>query len=122
MFKKHKVDKDMETKVKGRPGPQTEQFSENKTVVRLIELRSGLFINPDQVVSVRVLSQEEGELYAMLQLSNGEKLNLTRKEFTAISGEEPRETMRLSQKSVAKLMQRPVANSGRGSNERGKQT
>lgn len=58
--------------------------------LKLIELRPGLFINGDQIVLVRVLQREEGDVYAVLQLSNGDKLDLTRAEFTAISREEPR--------------------------------
>ena len=69
--------------------------------IKLVEIRAGLFLNIDQIVSLRVLSQEEGNNYAILQLSNGDKLNLTRNEFTAISGEEPRLLARLPQKPLA---------------------
>lgn len=55
----------------------------------LFELRPGLFLNVGHVVSVRVLPQEEGGVYAILQLSNGDKQNLTRDEFSTITGEEP---------------------------------
>ena len=61
----------------------------------LIELKPGLFLNVDQIVSVRVLPQAEGDVYAIVQLSNGDKQNLTRDEFTAITGEEPRPPARL---------------------------
>ncbi|WP_260955702.1 hypothetical protein [Pseudomonas citri] len=56
----------------------------------LIELRPGFFLNADHIVSVRVLPQEENDVYAVLHLSNGDKQNLTREEYTAITGEEPR--------------------------------
>lgn len=65
--------------------------------MHLIELRPGLFLNPDHVVSLRVLPQEENDVYAVLQLSSGEKQNLTRGEFTAISGKEPRPPVRQAQ-------------------------
>jgi hypothetical protein len=68
--------------------------------MNLIELRPGLFLNGDQIVSVRVLPQEEGDVYAILQLSNGDEQNLTRVEFTAITGEEPRVLARLPQKPL----------------------
>lgn len=55
----------------------------------LVELKPGLFLNKDQVVSVRVLPKEAGEVYAILQLSNGDKLNLSRGEFTMITDVEP---------------------------------
>jgi hypothetical protein len=62
--------------------------------MNLIEVRPGLFLNLEHVVSVRVLPQEaDGNVYAILQLSNGDKQSLTRAEFTAITGEEPRPTM-----------------------------
>jgi hypothetical protein len=56
----------------------------------LIELRPGLFLNPDHIVSVRVLAQEQDGIYAIVQLSSGEIQNLTREEFTAVTGEDPR--------------------------------
>lgn len=70
--------------------------------MNLIELRPGLLLNVDHIVSVRVLPQEEGNVYAILQLSNGDKQNLTRDEFTAITGEEPRLPVRLPQKPLVK--------------------
>lgn len=66
--------------------------------INLIEIRPGFFLNVDHIVSVRVLSQEEGNDYAILQLSNGDKLNITRSEFSTITGEEPRLMARLPQK------------------------
>lgn len=66
--------------------------------VNLVELRLGFFLNADQIVSVRILPQEEGETYALMQLSNGDKHNLTRGEFTAVTGENPRPQVRLRQK------------------------
>jgi hypothetical protein len=56
----------------------------------LLEIRIGLFLNVDQIVTLRVLPQEDGDTYAILQLSNGDKLNLTRAEFALVSGTEPR--------------------------------
>ncbi|EYS94823.1 hypothetical protein CF68_23790 [Cupriavidus sp. SK-4] len=67
----------------------------------LIELRPGFFLNPDHIISVRVLPEEEGDVYAILHLSNGDKQNLTRGEFTAITGEEPRPPARLPQRPLA---------------------
>ncbi|NGO54714.1 hypothetical protein [Allomesorhizobium camelthorni] len=69
--------------------------------INLVEIRPGLFLNGDHIVLVRVLPREERGVYAVLQLSNGDKLDLTRGEFTAISGEEPRPAMR-QQVPVAK--------------------
>ncbi|MBB5270464.1 hypothetical protein [Quisquiliibacterium transsilvanicum] len=63
--------------------------------MKLVEVRPGFFLNLEHVVSVRVLTQEEGEVYAVLQLSNGDSQDLTRSEFIAITGEEPRLPMRL---------------------------
>lgn len=57
---------------------------------KLVEIRVGLFLNLDQIVSLRVMPQIETDTYAVLQLSNGDKLNLTRAEFALISGTEPR--------------------------------
>ena len=62
--------------------------------MKLTEIRPGLFINFDQIVSVRVLPQPEGATYAILQLSNGDKQNITREEFLAIADEAPRLTGR----------------------------
>ena len=55
----------------------------------LIELRPGLYVNPLQFISVRVLPREDGQVFALLALSNGEKLDLTRSEFAVITGVEP---------------------------------
>lgn len=68
---------------------------------KLVEIRVGLFINVDQIVTLRVLSQEEGDTYAILQLSNGDKLRLTRLEFALISGTEPRLPVRPTQSFLA---------------------
>lgn len=69
--------------------------------INLVELRPGLFLNTDQIVSVRVLPQEEGEVYAVMQLSNGDKLNLNRAEFCTISGQEPRLPVHKPKRPVA---------------------
>lgn len=58
--------------------------------MNLVELRPGLFLNTDHVVSLRVLPREENSVYAILQLSNGDQQNLTRDELATIIGEEPR--------------------------------
>ena len=65
--------------------------------INLIEIRPGLFLNVDHIVSVRVLPQDEGNVYAILQLSSGDKQNVSRDEFTAITGEESRLPARLLQ-------------------------
>lgn len=70
--------------------------------LNLIELRPGLFLNQDHIVSLRVLPNEEGGVYAVLQLSSGDKMNLTRDEFTAISGEDPRPPARVPLQEMAK--------------------
>ena len=67
----------------------------------LVEIRMGLFLNVGQIVTLRVLPQEDGGTYAILQLSNGDKLNLTRVEFALISGKEPRSPPRLPQRFLA---------------------
>ena len=68
--------------------------------MNLIEVRLGFFLNLEHVVSVRVLPQEEGNAYAILQLSNGDKQELTRDEFRTITGEEPHLAMRLPHKPL----------------------
>jgi len=68
----------------------------------LIQIRPGLFLNVDQIVSVRVLPQDEDNVYAVLKLSNGEQQDLTRDEFTRITGEEPRLPLRRAEQSKAK--------------------
>jgi hypothetical protein len=83
-----------------RPAEAPPRPERTAGTIKLIELRAGLFLNVDQIVSLRVLPQEEGNTHAILQLSNGDRMNLTRVEFTAISGEEPRAPMRLPQKPV----------------------
>jgi len=62
---------------------------------KLVEIRVGLFLNVDQIVTLRVLPQTDGDTYAILQLSNGDTLNLTQVEFVLISGAEPRLPVRL---------------------------
>jgi hypothetical protein len=62
----------------------------------LVELRAGLFLNVDHIVSVRVLPEVIGNAYAVMQLSSGEKLNLTRDEFSTLCGVEARPPMRLA--------------------------
>jgi hypothetical protein len=77
-----------------RPSPpqQAAELQEKRCdpALRLIEIRPGLFLNVDQIVSVRTLPAEEDKAYAILQLSNGDMLNLTCGEFTLITGEDPR--------------------------------
>lgn len=86
---------------KTRASAAEEQPARMEVSVRLVELKPGFFLNPDQIVSVRTLPQEEGDAYAVLQLSNGDKLNLTRAEFSVLTGEEPRELGRQLQRAVA---------------------
>src|SRR5688572_26792861 len=80
-----------------RPATAPPRLERKAETMKLMELRPGLFLNLDHVVSVRVLPTEEDDLYAILQLSSGEKQNLTRGEFTEIVGEEPRSLARLPQ-------------------------
>ncbi|MFM5885376.1 MAG: hypothetical protein ACKOQ3_08660 [Novosphingobium sp.] len=54
--------------------------------VDLFELRTGLFINPVQVISVSVTTDGTGERFAVLKLSNGETLDLTADEFRMMTG------------------------------------
>jgi hypothetical protein len=86
---------------KPTPAPHLERIGE---AIKLVEIRPGLFLNVDHIVSVRALPQEEGAVYAMLQLSNGDKLNLTRAEFTAICGEQSHLPIRLPHTIVAKQL------------------
>jgi hypothetical protein len=65
-----------------------------REVAKLIQIRPGLFVNVNQIVSVRVLPQAEDNVYAVLKLSNGEQQDLTRDEFTTITGQEPRLQLR----------------------------
>lgn len=68
---------------------------ERQTIsTNLIELRPGLFLNEHHIVSVRVLPAEEAGAYAILQLSSGEKLNLTRDEYKWITGATVRSDVR----------------------------
>jgi hypothetical protein len=69
--------------------------------INLVEIRPGLFLNLAQIVTMRVLPREEGEVYAILQLSNGDKLSLTSSEFSEISGEKPRPLTRKARKPDA---------------------
>lgn len=71
-----------------KPATPTESTKRLGEEVRLIEVRSGLFLNLAHVVSVRVLAQGDRKVYAVLQLSNGDKQDLTGDEFTAITGQE----------------------------------
>jgi hypothetical protein len=76
---------------------QREQRSPAKPVTvptDLVELRPGLYLNKDHIVSVRVLPVETGNAYAVMQLSSGEKMNLTRDDFSALCGVEPRPPMK----------------------------
>jgi hypothetical protein len=68
---------------------------------QLVQIKPGFFLNLEQIVSVRVLPQEEGQAYAVLQLSNGDKLNLTRDEFSSLTGEEARRAARVQRKPEA---------------------
>ena len=80
-----------------RQGGRTARGAKGKPIsenVSLIEIRPGLFLNVAQLVTVRVLSREEGDVYAIAQLSNGDKLSLTLSEFCEISGKKPRTPMR----------------------------
>jgi hypothetical protein len=70
---------------------------------RLVQIKPGYFLNLEQIVSVRVLPQEEGQAYAVLQLSNGDKLSLTRDEFSSLTGEQARQAARVQQKPEAAL-------------------
>lgn len=55
--------------------------------VDLFELRTGLYINPVQIISVSVTTDGTGESFAVLKLSNGEKLDLTADEFKMVTGQ-----------------------------------
>ena len=68
--------------------------------LQLLEIRPGLFLNTAHVVSIRVLPQEDGNTYAVMQMSNADKLQLTRAEFAAISGQEPRLPARMHTKAA----------------------
>lgn len=89
-----KPTRDEDRKPAPKPAPKR-----GASVVKLIELRLGFFLNPDQIVSVRVLPQQGDETYALMQLSNGDKLDLTREEFMAVTGNDPRPPARFRQKS-----------------------
>lgn len=100
------MSKDARTKKQGarRSGGAAAGSDAERTAERIdfIEIRPGLFLNVDHIVSLRVLPQEDDGAYAILQLSNGDKLNLTSSEFSAISGEKPRPPARRAQNSLAK--------------------
>lgn len=85
---------------KGRE-PSSPPADRTEKAIPLLEIRPGLFLNVNHIVSVRVLQHEEDSNYAILHLSNGDKLALTRSEFYLITGEEPRLTARPPQKSLA---------------------
>lgn len=61
---------------------------------QLVQIKPGYFLNLEQIVSIRVLPQQEGQVYAVLQLSNGVKLNLTPDEFSSLTGEDARQAAR----------------------------
>lgn len=92
MVKKPTRDEDRKPAPKPAPKPAA-------SAGKLIELRLGFFLNPDQIVSVRVLPQQADATYALMQLSNGDKLDLTREEFMAVTGSDPRPPARFRQKS-----------------------
>lgn len=92
MVKKPTRDQDKKPAPKPAPKP-------GAGAARFIELRLGFFLNAEQIVSVRVLPQREDETYALMQLSNGDKLDLTREEFVAVTGNDPRPPARFRQKS-----------------------
>lgn len=73
-----------------RPATATPRPVRKAGAMNLTEIRPGLFLNVDQIVSVRVLPQEQDDVYAVVQLSNGDRQDLTSGEFTALTGEEPR--------------------------------
>jgi len=77
--------------------PNAKRMSET---INLVEMRPGLFLNTVQIISVRVLAREEDDVYAIVQLSNGDKLNLTAKEFSVITGEKPRPPTRKPRKPL----------------------
>jgi hypothetical protein len=68
------------------PDSAAPRGDERSGTADLFELRPGLYLNPLQFVSVRVLPSENEGIFAVLQLSSGDKLDLTRKEFAAITG------------------------------------
>lgn len=74
---------------------------ERKTI-DLIKIRPGLFLNVHQIVSVRELPQADSDTYAIVQLSNGDKLHLTASEFTLVCGEEPHQPENLSRTALMK--------------------
>lgn len=80
------------TKTQTSPGdcPSPQQDKRWDPAIRLIEIKPGLFLNADQIVSVRALPAEVDNVYAILQLSNGDTLNLTCGEFALVTGEERR--------------------------------
>lgn len=86
----------IEQKVPARPATIAPRDEGTRISTDLVELRAGLFLNVDHIVSVRVLPEVVGNAYAVMQLSSGEKLNLTREEFSTLCGVEPRPPMRLS--------------------------
>lgn len=97
-----KTESSREDEYAKRPASVPPRQERQSKTIDLTEIRPGLFLNVDHIVSVRVLPQEEGEVYAIMQLSNGDRQNLTRGEFTAITGLEPRLSARLSQKPQVK--------------------
>jgi hypothetical protein len=56
---------------------------EQRASLKLFEIRQGLFINFDHVVSIRVLRRANGPKFAVLKLSNGENQHITREEFAS---------------------------------------
>lgn len=90
------------SKPSARPATASPIQKRKGVAINLVELRPGFFLNVAHVVSVRVLPEEEGDIYAIVQLSNGDKQNLTRAEFSLVSGEEPCPPARLSLKPSLK--------------------
>lgn len=84
-----------------RSTPASPHPEEAAALAHLIEIKPGLFLNVNQIVSLRVLSQENGDAYAILHLSNGDKLDLSREEFATIGRKEAHSPARPSQKPPA---------------------
>jgi hypothetical protein len=89
-------------KTSARPATASPIQKRQGVAIDLVELSPGLFLNLDHVVSVRILREQDGDVYAIAQLSNGAKQNLTRAQFTMVSGEQPRPPARLSLKPPSK--------------------
>lgn len=90
MTRKRRPTADQEATEAAKGGPdramRVAEAEERRGSGKLFEIREGLFINLDHIVSVKVVRKADDLRFAVLKLSNGEHQHITREEFAAIVG------------------------------------